>query len=706
MRLTDKKFLQNSSLRFLLVLLLAGTALNVSAQNCDVDFPGAANILFSAACGTSPDNVTLGKNTNFGNGDVLTFDASVTIDGNVAINGDGSGKIIIPAGVTVEADGNFQMDSKSGGCTTGSPCLFEIVVNGTLHITGNFSSDLTTVVWSGTGTVIFDDKFDNKNNGCMQCGTGGCPNIQVDPGDCDDSASGCAQGDFCSTITACANDITAPIIMGCPGNMTVPMTGSGCTQTVNWIPPTAQDNCSLASFTSTHSPGFAFPKGPTIVTYTARDAKGNSATCSFTVTVNDLTAPVITGCPTNITVNTNAGCGAVVNWAPASFTDNCTGGTITSVPVNGSTFPVGPPTTVTYTATDASGNTATCSFTVTVVDNVLPVITGCPANMTVNANAACGAVVNWTPPSFTDNCTGGTLTSVPVNGSTFPVGPPTTVIYTATDAAGNSASCSFTVTVVDNTPPAFSTCPTDITVAADPESCDASVNWTLPTATDNCSGSVSLTNTHDPGNTFEIASTPVRYTATDLAGLSAECVFNVIVRNETIPVISDCPSDITARADESGVVSVTWVEPTASVACGEVTLESTYDPGYPFEVGETEVVYTANTLHGKTATCKFIVKVTADIQFDITPVVTPNGDGDNDYWKLTDIEKFEDNRVVVADRWGNVVYKASGYNNENVAWKGENTQGSLVPTGTYFYTILVNFKSTRVEKRGSVEVIR
>jgi hypothetical protein len=97
--------------------------------------------------------------------------------------------------------------------------------------------------------------------------------------------------------------------------------------------------------------------------------------------VNDQTPPVIT-CPANITVNTPVGsCTAVVNFT-VTATDNCGAVTVVSVPASGSVFPIGT-TTVTSTATDACGMTATCTFTVTVNDVQLPVITAQPANRTV-----------------------------------------------------------------------------------------------------------------------------------------------------------------------------------------------------------------------------------------------------------------------------------------------------------------------------------
>jgi hypothetical protein len=130
--------------------------------------------------------------------------------------------------------------------------------------------------------------------------------------------------------------------------------------------------------------GSAFPVGTTTNSYTATDDAGNTSSCSFTVRVNDTQAPTIT-CPANITVTSPAGsCTAVVTYT-ATPADNCPGATVQVVsgPASGSAFPVGV-TTVTLRAVDAAGNVSTnCSFTVTVLDGQLPVITAQPQNRTV-----------------------------------------------------------------------------------------------------------------------------------------------------------------------------------------------------------------------------------------------------------------------------------------------------------------------------------
>src|SRR5690606_35134783 len=100
---------------------------------------------------------------------------------------------------------------------------------------------------------------------------------------------------------------------------------------------------------------------------------------------------------------------------------------------SGSEFPIGT-TTNTYVVTDAAGNTATCSFTITVTDEEVPTIS-CPANINMNVDAGiCGAVVQFEMPEANDNSGNVTVTQTagPASGEVFPVGT-TTVSFTATD---------------------------------------------------------------------------------------------------------------------------------------------------------------------------------------------------------------------------------------------------------------------------------
>ncbi|TKG84278.1 HYR domain-containing protein, partial [Puteibacter caeruleilacunae] len=189
----------------------------------------------------------------------------------------------------------------------------------------------------------------------------------------------------------------------------------------------------------------------------------------------DAEKPVFSGCPNDqLNVVMDAGkCGATITWTDPTANDNCDGG-ITPVRSDatglnsGDLFPEGT-TVISWTATDAAGNVQTCSFTVTVnADAEKPVFSGCPSdqlNVVMDAGK-CGATITWTDPTANDNCDGA-ITPVRSDvtglnsGDLFPEG--TTVIsWTATDAAGNVQTCSFTVTVnADAEKPVFSGCPND-----------------------------------------------------------------------------------------------------------------------------------------------------------------------------------------------------------------------------------------------------
>ena len=353
--------------------------------------------------------------------------------------------------------------------------------------------------------------------------------------------------------------------------------------------------------------------------------------CSFTVTVTDNTKPTISGCPSNIIVNTGSGntqCSQTASWTAPTASDNCGIASLASTHNPGAAFPVGT-TTVTYTATDVNGNTQTCSFTVTVIDNTKPTITGCPSNITANTgsgNTLCSQTASWTIPTANDNCGIASLNSTHNPGATFPVGT-TTVTYTATDVNGNTQTCSFEVTVVDNTKPAISSCPSDITIntGAGNSQCSQTANWTVPAATDNC-GITSFTSTHNPGAVFPVGTTTVTYTATDIHGNTQTCSFTVTVIDNTKPTISGCPSNITVNAgpeNEQCSQAVSWTAPTVTDNCGITSFTSTHSPGAVFPVGATTVTYTATDIHGNTQTCSFTVTVVDDAKPDFTFCPSP-----------------------------------------------------------------------------------
>jgi hypothetical protein len=144
---------------------------------------------------------------------------------------------------------------------------------------------------------------------------------------------------------------------------------------------TATDNCTTVTVSGVRSDGLAldaaYPVGVTTITWTATDEAGNSAQASQTVTVIDAQAPVITA-PANVTANNDQDvCAATVNAGSAAATDNCSTAAVSGVRSDGralnAAYPVGV-TTITWKATDVSGNTSEAVQLITVEDKQAPVI--------------------------------------------------------------------------------------------------------------------------------------------------------------------------------------------------------------------------------------------------------------------------------------------------------------------------------------------
>ena len=153
------------------------------------------------------------------------------------------------------------------------------------------------------------------------------------------------------------------------------------------------------------------------------------------------------------------------------------------------------------------------------------------------------------------------------------------------------------------------------------------VTWTEPTATDNSGMTPTVTQTHQPGDSFNVGTTTVTYTFTDMAGNQALCSFTVTVTTDTDttpPVIANCPNPINIIIPV-GTTSITvpWTEPTATDNSGMTpTITQSHQPGTDFPVGTTQVTYTFTDMAGNQAQCSFTVTVTTGT--DTTPPVIAN----------------------------------------------------------------------------------
>lgn len=553
---------------------------------------------------------------------------------------------------------------------------------------------------------------------------------------------------------------------------------------------TATDACSSVSdLTFSQAPlAASASSGLTVVTITITDEYGNATTCQTNVHPIDITAPTIT-CPSNQNINNGSNCTYTMSdyTGLAVVTDNCSGFSVTQSPVAGLAVNVGT-TTVTLTVTDAGNNQSSCTFTVTAVENVAPQIT-CPSNMT-----SCDYTVNFTAPDVTENCFYAvTQTTGLPSGSVFPQGI-TTQTFIVTDSSGNSASCSFTVEVLEIPDPAVIaldtielcntfTSPVGATpitngtggwsviqgtgTFADATAASTTVSglaigtnklmwsvsspscgtvqdtlviivWPLPsiaTVQDTLLTCTSLnvyitgnvpqfgtgTWTTNSGANLDDFNAPVALVDTLPDGdhlfiwtiSSGICPSNsdsmVVIRPtqaqiyfpDTTLCINDFPVPLTGSVPVSSQ-NVVW-----NTLEGEASFSNSY--GYQTDllsssVGTTSIVYWLNHPICGISKDTLVIAVSdcSGFEADIPNLFTPNNDGKNDVFVIPNLAVlYPGCSVKIYNRWGGLVFESEGYAQSwNGTYKGEN-----VPMGTYFYHIELK-DASNTEINGSVSIIR
>jgi hypothetical protein len=548
----------------------------VAPANLNLDTnPGeclASHVLLGSA--TASDNVpgvvvTNNAPSSFAQGNTLVIWTATDAAGNtttatqqVRVTDHENPVVSAPADVTVTADPGQTSASGLvlGTATAGDNCTGVVVSN---DAPATFPAGITTVTWTAT------DAAGNTTSAAQQ-------------------------------VIVELSDTEAPILTA-PANVVVGTDTGLCLATgVSLGMATATD--STPGVVITNDAPVTYAKGTTTVTWTAADAMGNVATATQTVTVIDRQAPII-NVPAAVTASANAGqcsaSGVVLGAATAS--DNCSSATVTNnAPTS---FPVGT-TTVTWTATDAAGNSATATQTVTVVDRQSPTLVA-PANVTWSTNPgqclASGVALGTATAG--DNCAGVVVTN---NAPATYAKGTTTVTWTATDAAGNVATATQHVTIVDNEQPRLQL-PAAIVQSASATQCAAVVSFAA-TATDNC-GAATLTYSRASGSSFAVGTTTVNVTATDAAGNTRTGSFTVTVRDVTAPVVHTRTLNVSLV---NGVASITaaQINNGSSDACGIASLSLSRSSFSCANLGANTVTLTATDVNGNTASATATVNVT------------------------------------------------------------------------------------------------
>ena len=484
-------------------------------------------------------------------------------------------------------------------------------------------------------------------------------------------------------ITVTILDDQPPVLEDCSGlninGTTDEGVGYGTIQTgrVSLVYPTAQDNsgevltavatvggsaviAGTVIIDGTVRQATRFPFGVvTWVRYTVTDSAGLSDSCDVSAVIADVEPPTLQDCG-NLHVSGSTdpgenygtiGVGSVALTVPMA-TDN-SGLPVTVLAslygeaVTADTpFPYDWVTTLTYTATDAAGISASCDVEVTIVDDQPPVLAGC---VDIYGNTSIGQSFGTTGsgsvvlvfPTAEDNLSGELLpVTAAVGGieladeTPFPFDSITVVTFSTTDSSGHSSSCDVSVTVVDVEPPVLSGC-ADIVGHCDPgerygTAAMGSLELSKPPATDNSNETVRVTGVMGGG--VRVYSTTkflydkvrtLRFVATDSSGLTASCEITVTILDDQPPVLEDCSGlNINGTTDEGvgyGTIQtgrVSLVYPTAQDNSGEVLTAvatvngSTVALDTAFPAGSVTVVYVATDSAGLYDSCSVTVTIT------------------------------------------------------------------------------------------------
>ena len=411
-------------------------------------------------------------------------------------------------------------------------------------------------------------------------------------------------------IVAASDDVSSAVSIGC-------------------VNAEGDEICIMAGDTGLSIPvsNLVVDPGPSAMTCTASDEAGNETIIQLFLDVIDTSAPFFTGFPANPTVvdadsTTGSAILALESGLAAEDVDGVdpnpvvrceTGGGLTS----GDPIPAGIHS-VDCTATDASGNFASLSFELQVVDVTHPVVSLTGANpqsiQAGDAYAELGATAS-------DNV--GVVGGVVIDAAGVDTGTPGDymVTYTAQDAAGNSTIAIRNIEVRDTIAPVFSSVPADVIVPAVGIG-GAIVSFPNPPVTDNASAPPTIVCAPASGGLFPIGTTTVTCTATDGSGNFAEVSFDVVVQDTIPPTISNVPLDIVLEATATGDAVVTYSLPDATDnASAVVTIDCQPPSGTTLPVGMTTVTCTATDESGNTAQASFDVLV----QDATGPVITLNG---------------------------------------------------------------------------------
>jgi hypothetical protein len=381
----------------------------------------------------------------------------------------------------------------------------------------------------------------------------------------------------------------------------------------------------VAVTTVTNNAPASYPVGTTSITWTAKDAAGNTSTATQKVTIIASLIPTVSA-PADVTTSTDATKSFATNVSLGypSFSGSTVGLTITNnAPAQ---YPLGN-TIVTWTIKDALGNTVTAAQNVTVADREAPsVIASSNIIVPTNSGVSYATAVNLGTPTTSDNVA---VTSITNDApSQFPVGV-TTITWTAKDAAGNTKTATQTVTVVG--PPSI-TAPGTLVVPSDDDQSYATVTdlGKLVFTGYNC------TVGNNASSQFNIGTSTVTWTVTDQWGRTATATQTVTVAG---PPTIVSPNDTTIAVASAGAIVTNLNLGTASYYVYNNTATPINNAPSGFVVGSTDVIWSIKDQFGRVASDVQTVNVIVPAMPTISapPSITIQNDPNQTYATISSL---------------------------------------------------------------------
>lgn len=465
-------------------------------------------------------------------GAVVTFDvtASDAISGTLSPTCSPVSGSTFRIGVTkvtcVQADGSGNVGKASFEVTVEDPLYPIITTQGDLTAEATGPSGAAVTFGAITATDLVDGTVDVT---CLPASSSifdlGDTKVACTATDSDDNEA-------TESFTVHVVDTTAPVLLAPEDLVVDPTSATGAV--VKYPDVTAKDLVDgRITASCLPSAGSLFPLGATVVSCAASDSSDNSAATTFTVSVQDASAPVVTA-PADTSAEATGPDGATVNFDSATARDLVDGALAAScLPASGSRFALGV-TTVTCSATDAEDNTGTAAFSVTVTDLTPPTVV-VPTSLVLEATGA-KTVATFDAATATDVVDGVVSAScTSASGSEFVLGA-TLVTCEASDSRHNSGSASFTVTVQDTTSPVVAV-PSAVASAATSDA-GAKVSFSS-SAIDTVDGPRPVECTPSSGSVFERGATTVVCTAMDESANRGEAEFVVTVEGTVLTEQAD-----------------------------------------------------------------------------------------------------------------------------------------------------------------------